>query len=74
MSMIQNLVIKNEFTTFLKSCTVEKKGIHTNTSIAGGSYYIPKNKYEEFIKHYVDHVFIRNKPCHLTEKHSTTLM
>jgi P4 family phage/plasmid primase-like protien len=76
MSMIQKLTIKNEFRTFLKSCKITpgEKFTHTligdsKNNIPGGSYYISKEKYEEFIKLYVDEVLVRKNICHITEKH-----
>ena len=69
MSTISKLQVKNEFKSFLTSCRVEKGQPFTHTSLDGGSYLIEKNKYEEFIKLYTEHVFVNNNKCCLTEKH-----
>ena len=46
------LMKKNEYTNFLKSCSISKqqkdKIIPTNTSITGGSYYIQDEQIDRF--------------------------
>jgi hypothetical protein len=65
-----------QFSNYLISHTAKKDSglVITNTrigdksSIAGGSYYIPDDKYREFLRQYYEHVFLKNKDEYLTEK------
>lgn len=40
----------------------------TNTSMVGGSYHIPDNEYDLFLKHYYNDIISKNKTEYLTEK------
>ena len=51
------------------------KTVHTNSRIGspehnvyGGTYCIPDDKYDEFMRLYYHHVFVQKHPEHLTEK------
>jgi hypothetical protein len=42
----------------------------TGMSTDAGKYYIPDDEYGIFLQRYHDHVFVRNQPAHLLERHS----
>ena len=70
------IIKKPQFSNYLSGHTAKKESglVITNTrigdksSIAGGSYHIPDDKYREFLRQYYEHVFLKNKDEYLTEK------
>jgi P4 family phage/plasmid primase-like protien len=67
---------KSQFSNYLTAhiakkdsgLTITNTRIGDKSSIAGGSYHIPQEEYQVFLKHYHDHVFLKNKVEYLTEK------
>lgn len=66
---------KNQLNQFLKSMKRKSNEVYTHTGLPcppdsfGGSYTIPYNKYQEFLKIYHKSVFENGNNAYLTEKH-----
>ena len=76
--MAENMIKikKTQFSSYLMNHVAKKDSglvitntrIGDKTTIAGGSYHVPDADYVSFLKHYHEHVFLKNKEEYLTEK------
>lgn len=59
--------LKSPLLVFLRNHKATTSYTHTSIGNPAGSYSIPPSDYDEFTQLYIDHVFNKNLPAHLTE-------